>query len=253
MDRPNTWKRNTITSEILKQSHFSHSPNCKLTMNFVDRVATNNWLVNVSENGSIVEAIKGLQKKMKQVASAIDDEDNESLGEKPQASVARGVKREGEQVAYRYIPAKERVYDNSDVERDEQGNPIRWYFVLRGKFNVRTNTFFNGYVQQDEYRSQQGCWKFVGLSSVHLKKLMLWITEESERVREQNATFYNEQGKFSKQWYTIKDDHTGKAWIVATLEEANLLTERKMRSKDWYSNYTEAKIAATGYQLQPYD
>ena len=82
---------------------------------------------------------------------------------------------------------------------------------------------------------------------------MLWITEESERVREQNATFCNEQGKFSKQWCAIKDDHTGKAWIVATLEEANLLTERKMRSKDWHSNYAEAKIAATGYQLQPYD
>ena len=82
---------------------------------------------------------------------------------------------------------------------------------------------------------------------------MLWITEESERVREENATFHNEQGKFSEQWCAIKDDNAGKAWIVATTEEADLLTKRKMRSNKWYSSYPEAKMAVTGYQLQPHD
>ena len=93
-------------------------------MNFMDRIATKDWLVNVSGDGLIVEAIKGLQRKLKQVASAVDDDDNESLGEKPEPTMARGIKREGNQTEYRYIPAKERVYDNSDVELDEEGNPI---------------------------------------------------------------------------------------------------------------------------------
>ena len=199
----------------------------------------------------MVEAIKGLQKKVKEMAHNVDEEDTSDEEEDDGKVCANNIKREREDISQAYVPARQCIYNDFDVEIDEEGNKVRHCYVLRGRFDPTTNTFFQGYCEPDEYMQQQdGCWKFVGLSTAHCKKLVLWISENYIKIQMENDSFFNEQRVFSKQWYAIKEESTGKAWIVPTSEEAETLTTKRTRIRKKYGNYEEAKEAIKGYSLQ---
>ena len=74
-----------------------------------------------------------------------------------------------------------------------------------------------------EYAIKQGgTWKFVGNSSSYPAKLTKWIIDNMDKVNKENTTSFNEQGVFSKQWYTLIHPD-GTYWIVATPEQVAII------------------------------
>ena len=87
---------------------------------------------------------------------------------------------------------KASVEHNSYQGKAKEEGP-RYYYVLHGKYDHKTTSFFRGYVaDHQEYEQQQsGTWKFIGNSSRDCEKLTKWIIQNQDIVDKENKTFHN--------------------------------------------------------------
>jgi hypothetical protein len=187
-----------------------------------ERMLSKDWLVPVVDHVT-AEAVRKLQKKVLELDRKIN-------GAEPNEAV-----RDGEEGAVQVAPNRWKCPGEEmlpDVPLyDENGNPRRLYFVLRGKFNPKKNDFFRGFVSRDEYvKEQAGAWNFVGNSSTKPGKLCDWILKHQPDVDRQNKTFYNPEEVFSKKWYSIVHPD-GNWWVVSTPLEIEEIKEDRPEMK----------------------
>ena len=76
---------------------------------------------------------------------------------------------------------------------------------------------------------QAGTWKFVGNSS-NAEKLTKWVLDNVDEVNKETSTWFNDEGVFSKKWYTILHPD-GTHWIVATPGEAATIKSERPELK----------------------
>ena len=165
------------------------------------KLSASQWMLPVEGNGEMARAIRMLQKKVFQMendlyeTSVEDEEILDRMSSDPNVNVF-GNERKSE-----YKASMERKAYQGKAK--EEGP--RYYYVLRGKYDHKTTSFFRGYVaDHQKYEQQQsGTWKFVGNSSRDCEKLTKWIIQNQDIVDKENKTFHNPDGLFSHKWYSI--------------------------------------------------
>ena len=145
----------------------------------------------------------------------------------------------------------EEGYEDRHQDNDDDLVQKRYYYVLRGKYNYEKKTFFRGFVKDHVAYCEQseGTWNFVGNSTTHAEKMLDWMELNEPIVEAQNATYHDDQGRFSKQWYTIEDTERNVRWIVPTAEEGNgIMCGRSNAIRKKHGSYVAAKrYLATKY------
>ena len=172
------------------------------------RLTTRQWLMPVEGNGELERAVRMLQRKVLQLDEEVSGDfdhlldTEEELNQDAPATAAPSVAQA------------------STAKKKEE---VRYYYVLRGKYDEEGDAFFRGYVTKAKYQEQQsGTWKFKGNSSHDCEKLTKWIMDNQDAVDQENKTFRNPDGLFSRKWYSIID-RKGAAWIRPTMVNINEL------------------------------
>jgi len=97
------------------------------------------------------------------------------------------------------------MHENPDANEAKE----KIYYVLRGPINDRLTGFFRGNTTKEQFMEWNGntdlpgVWKFQGISSTKYKNTHKYTQENQDRVDEENESFFNDDGLFSRQWYAI--------------------------------------------------
>ena len=191
------------------------------------KMITKDWMIDIKTDEDVPIAIRKMQKKVKELEDMMNskkearnsdvkmevDDDAIEPDEVPSNPVQHPKK-----VGKRYQAEGEELVPDVAMH-DEKGEPKKYHCVLRGKFDLEKNDFFRGHVDRQQYMQQQSeTWKFVGNSSSKGCKLLEWIQRMQPGVDQENKTFYNTNGKFSKKWCTIFN-YDGACYALATCME----------------------------------
>ena len=185
------------------------------------KLSASQWMLPVQGDGEIQRAIRMMQKKVFQMEqelfeTSIEDEQlGDGIDYDPDVNVFGRTKTTD------HRPAAA-VRKQPEWKKPEE---VRYYYVLRGKYDDEGDVFFRGYVTKAKYQEQQsGTWKFKGNSSHDCEKLTKWIMDNQDAVDQENKTFRNPDGLFSRKWYSIMD-RKGAAWIRPTMVNISELKE----------------------------
>ena len=144
------------------------------------RLIASQWMLPIQGDGEIQRAIRMMQKKVFQMeqelfeTSVEDEQLQDGIDCNPDVNVFGRMK----------------TTDYKASATRKKPEEVRYYYVLRGKYDHNEEAFFRGYVMKTKYQEQQtGTWKFVGNSSHDCEKLTKWIMQNQDAIDQENKMF----------------------------------------------------------------
>ena len=138
----------------------------------------------------------------------------------------------------------EKYVDGSMMHKGE--NPKRkkkYYAVLRGRYDEHEDEFVSGIFDDfEEYNDAvMGATGFKAKGHDTYEKAAKWYEDHIESIEAENASYRNQDGQYSPQWYAVWCVETGDFHTVATDAESERFVLGSATYKRFkYTNHVDA-------------